>query len=61
MGYCPASYRYDKSNRVHVKVAFNRKTEPELVERIQGEENRSGFIKRLIRDEMERESSQENK
>lgn len=60
MAYYPTNYRYDKENRVKVMVNFNRKTEPELVERITREENKSGYIKQLIREDIEREK-EENK
>lgn len=61
MTYYPTNYRYDQNNRLSVRVSLNRRTEPELVERVEREKNKSGFIKRLIRDEIEREKGEENK
>lgn len=51
----PSQKRYDEKNIVRVSVAFNRKTEPELTARIEREENKASFLKRLVRDEIERE------
>lgn len=51
----PSKKRYDARTIVKVTVGFNRNTEPELVDRIEREENKTGFIKRLIREEIERE------
>ena len=44
-----ASQRYAKENVLKVIVGINRRTEPELVEKVESVENRSGYIKDLIR------------
>ena len=51
----PSKKRYDARTIAKVTVGFNRNTEPELVDRMEREENKTGFIKRLIREEIERE------
>lgn len=51
----PSKKRYDEKNIVRVSVAFNRKTEPELAERVEKEESKASFLKRLVREEIERE------
>lgn len=56
MVYYPSNARYEKKNLVKVVTAFNRKTEPELVKRIEQEENKAGYIKRLVREDIEREA-----
>ena len=56
MVYYPSNARYEKKNLVKVVTAFNRKTEPELVKRIEQEENKAGDIKRLVREDIEREA-----
>ncbi len=56
--YYPSNARYEKKNLVKVVTAFNRKTEPELVKRIEQEENKAGYIKRLVREDIEREAQQ---
>lgn len=48
----PSKQKYDKENMVKVNVSFNRKTEPELVARIEAEPNKAGYIKDLIRADM---------
>lgn len=58
MVYYPSNARYEKKNLVKVVTAFNRKTEPELVKRIEQEENKAGYIKRLVREDIEREAQQ---
>lgn len=54
MTYYPTNYRYDKKNRVKVTIGFNRKTEPELTEWIEEQENKSGYLKELAQKDMER-------
>lgn len=56
----PAQKRYNDKALVRVNIAFNRFTEPDLVEKIQSVENRSGYIKRLVREDIQRENQKEN-
>ena len=51
--------RYHAKAIVRVTVDFNRNTERELVERIESEPNRSGYIKRLVREDVERKGGSE--
>ena len=51
----PSKKRYDAKTIVKVTVGFNRNTEPELVERIEREESKATFLKRLVREQVERE------
>ena len=55
----PAQKRYDKKTLVRVSVAFNRNTEPELAARVEKEENRAKFLKRLVKEQIEREKKEE--
>lgn len=57
----PSKKRYDEKNLVRVTVGFNRKTEPELVQRIEAEESRATFLKRLVREQVEREKKEGEK
>lgn len=57
----PAQKRYDKKTLVRVSVAFNRNTEPELAARVEKEENRAKFLKRLVKEQIEREKNEEEK
>lgn len=50
----PSKRRYDKKNVVRVSVAFNRSTEPELVDYIGSIGNKSGHIKDLLNAEMKK-------
>lgn len=49
----PTNKRYEKRNMFRAGVALNRKTEPELVEWMEGIENRSEYLRELIRADME--------
>ena len=46
---------YEKENIRQIRLKINRKTEPELLEWIEEQENIQGYIKRLIREDMEKE------
>lgn len=54
MVYYPANKRYEHKALVRVSVAFNRNTEPELVERIEQQESKAGYLKRLVREDVKR-------
>jgi hypothetical protein len=58
MAYYPSNAKYERDNLVAVRVAFNRRTEPELVERIEREDNRAGYLKRLVSEDIRREQEQ---
>jgi len=47
--------QYEKENIRQIRLKINRKTEPELLEWIEEQENIQGYIKRLIREDMEKE------
>lgn len=55
----PSKKRYDAKNILKVAVGFNRNTEPELVERMEREESKATFLKRLVREQVEREKRQQ--
>lgn len=61
MTYYPSSAKYEREKLLRVMVKFNRKTEPELVERMESQENKAGYLKRLVKEDLERENdAQEN-
>ena len=61
MTYYPSSAKYEREKLLRVMVKFNRKTEPELVERMESQENKAGYLKRLVKEDLEREGdAQEN-
>lgn len=55
MTYYPANKRYEAKALRKMMIAFNRNTEPDLLEWIESQENKAGYIKRLIREDMERQ------
>lgn len=52
----PTQKRYIKKTMRPVLVSFNRNTEPELVEWIENQPNKAGYIKQLIRADMKNNS-----
>ena len=52
--YYPAHRRYQKKNLVRFALDVNRNTEADLLEWLQSQENKAGYIKGLIRADMER-------
>ena len=50
-----AQRRYDAKNIKTFSFMVNRKTEPELLSHLQDMPNRATYIKRLIREDMERQ------
>lgn len=46
--------KYDAANTVQVKLKFNRVTDADILERLDEVGNRQGYIKRLIREDLER-------
>jgi hypothetical protein len=47
-----AQRRYKKKNVVRVTVDFNRATEQPLIDKLDGQPNKAGYIKKLIRDDI---------
>ena len=45
--------QYEKENIRQIRLKINRKTEPELLEWMEKQENIQGYIKQLIREDME--------
>ncbi len=54
----PSVKKYRKKSILHVGIDFNRNTEPELVEKIESVENRSGYVKELIRRDIEKKKEE---
>ena len=49
-----ATQRYQDKNMRKILLKVNRKTEPDILEQIEKQENMQGYIKRLIREDIER-------
>ena len=50
--------QYEKENIRQIRLKINRKTEPELLAWIEKQENIQGYIKKLIKDDMENQPTQ---
>ena len=49
-----ASAKYDAENTVQLKVKLNRTTDKDIIEFLESQPNKQGFIKKLIRESMGR-------
>lgn len=47
-----ATAKYDKANKVTVTVKLNRKYDADIIEHLAKQENRQGYLKALIREDM---------
>ena len=56
MTYYPANKRYERDTLLKVTVSFNRNTEPDLVERMEEQDSKAGYLKRLVKEDVERDS-----
>lgn len=50
-----ATAKYDKANRTTIAVKLNRKTDADIIDHLEKIENRQGYIKDLIREDMKGE------
>lgn len=50
-----AQEKYDKLNTVKVLLKLNKKTDADVLARLEEVENKQGYIKRLIREDIRRE------
>lgn len=49
-----AQRKYDAKNISHMTLSLNSKTESDIIKRLESVANRGAYIKRLIREDMER-------
>ena len=49
-----AAARYDADNTVRVSLKLNRRTDADIIAYLQGQPNKQGLIKTLLRAEMEK-------
>lgn len=52
-----ASQRYDRANTRRISLKLNLYTDSDVLAWLEGQENKQGAIKRLIREELERSRS----
>lgn len=50
-----ASMKYEKENKVQIKLTVNKKTEAELLVWIESQDNKQGYIKSLIHADMNKQ------
>ena len=48
-----ANAKYDKANTKQIILKLNLKTDADILSRLETEENKQGYIKRLIRNDLE--------
>lgn len=51
-----ANDKYDKDNTVQVKMKLNKKTDSDILEQLDKQSNKQGYIKRLIREDINKNS-----
>lgn len=49
-----AQAKYDKDNTLQIKLKLNRKTDKDIIDWLTDESNKQGYIKALIRADIER-------
>lgn len=49
MGKKEAQERYDKANTIQIKLKLNKKTDADIISKLDSEPNKQGYIKELIR------------
>lgn len=47
--------RYDKENTRQIKFKFNKKTDADILDKLDSLSNKQSYIKRLIREDIERD------
>lgn len=51
MGKYEAQERYDKENTIQIRLKLNRKTDADIIDKLNSVDNKQGYIKRLIRED----------
>ena len=59
-GYYPSNNKYQRESLLRVTVPFNRKHEPDLVKKMEEQENKAGYLKRLVKEDIERDGNAQN-
>ena len=48
-----AQNKYDKNNTIQIKLKLNLKTDSDIIEQLKNQTNKQGYIKKLIRKDLE--------
>ena len=51
-------YKYDQLHTVQIRIKLNRRTDADILARLAEQENRQGYIKRLVREDIAREKQE---
>lgn len=51
MGKYESQKKYDKENTVQVRLKLNKKTDADIIEKLNSVENKQGYLKNLIRED----------
>lgn len=46
--------KYDKENTTQIKMKLNNKTDSDIIEHLKKQDNKQGYIKKLIRDDIKK-------
>ena len=50
-----SDYNYEKNNCTRVSIKLGNKTDADIIERLNNQENKQGYVKELIRRDIERD------
>ena len=51
-------YKYDQLHTVQIRIKLNRRTDADILARLAEQENRQGYIKRRVREDIAREKQE---
>ena len=51
MGKYESQDRYDKENTIQYRLKLNKKTDADIIEKLDSVDNKQGYIKQLIRED----------
>lgn len=54
-----AKEKYDRNNTVQIKLKLNLKTDKDILEALERSGNKQGYIKKLIREDLQRRGGKE--
>lgn len=49
-----AKAKYDRKNTIQVKLKLNKNTDKDIIEALENSSNKQGYIKRLIREDLQK-------
>ena len=58
LSHIEAVKKYERKNVTQIKFSFNNVTDKDIIEHIKSQKNKQGYIKQLIREDMQKEVNQ---